>query len=102
MPTYNDKLGKAMLKKTGRIYDTFKGDHMDDIVDKMVAPMVCRFCGQPMTPYEDYFNAIIWKCDMPYCVNNPDSKLKFDVNGDFINSVGNLNRRWAPFTPRRI
>ena len=101
MPSYNNKRGKALLRKTGRIYENFRGDHMDDILDPMFRP-TCRICGQLMTPYEDYFNAIIWKCDMPNCPNNPDSKLKFDLNAEIINGIGNLERRWAPFIPRRL
>jgi len=101
MPNYNERRTKAMLQKTGRIVESFRGDHMDDIINPAFRPP-CRLCGQPQTPYEDYYNAIIWKCDMPNCANNPNSKLKFDLNAEVINGMGNMNRRWDKFVPRRI
>ncbi len=100
---YNDSLGSLrLIKKQGHFTSDFRGDHMDDIVGGMATTHMCRFCGQPMTPLKDIGNVIIWKCDMPYCVNNQDYKLKFDIQSDFINNAGNTNRKWADFNVRKI
>ena len=91
-----------LAEKSGLINHSFKGQDMDDIIDNMATGHRCRLCGQPLSPYKNYYNAAIWRCNSEFCANNPDNPLKFDLDANFMNKVGNTDKIWDEWRPRRI
>ena len=95
----NDRLGTVgLLKRMGRDIidpDVWRGPTESDL-DMRIESHKCSYCGSPLSPYKDYGNAMIWKCDNDWCVNNPDCKLKANygfTNVDF-HVMGNPALRW--------
>jgi hypothetical protein len=83
--------------------DKWRGPAESDL-DMRIHHHKCSFCGLPMSPYKDYGNALIWKCDNNYCVNNPDCKLKadYDFTGVDFQVMGNPNLRFQPWDVHRV
>ena len=102
MPKIYQRNPVQLAEKSGLVNHNFKGHHMDDIIDGMATGHRCRLCGQPLSPLKDYHNIMIWRCNSPYCPNNPDNPLKFDLDANFMNKVGNTGKIWDEWRPRRI
>jgi len=101
----SDNVRRAITKMRRRnpSHNGFNTWDAEDIYKKM-GGFPCRFCGQIMTPYNDYGGDATWRCWSTNCPNNIDDKLKYVEHAREIDIKypNNPARKYAEWMPRRL
>jgi len=76
----------------------------EDYGDPNKRTFFCRFCGFQLYfyGYRNNRQECIWACSTKGCPNNLDYQLKFQLNGDVLNNLGNTERAFLPFEVRHV